>query len=74
VAWTDSRSSSSRSPSRLDGIHGGSRADFDVLNAFLTQHGIHPIIDRAFAFDDARAAFTHMKGAGHFGKIVIKIS
>ena len=59
---------------RLDGIYVGSRADFDALNAFLTQHDIHPIIDRTFPFADARAAFAHMEGAGHFGKIVIKIS
>jgi NADPH:quinone reductase-like Zn-dependent oxidoreductase len=59
---------------RLDGIYVGSRADFDALNAFITQHNIHPIIDRTFAFDDARAAFACIESAGHFGKIVIKIS
>jgi NADPH:quinone reductase-like Zn-dependent oxidoreductase len=58
---------------RLDGIYVGSRADFEALNAFLTKHRIHPIIDRTFAFDQAREAFAHMKGAGHFGKIVITI-
>ncbi len=56
---------------RLDGIYVGSWADFEALNAFLTEHKIRPIIDRTFAFDEARAAFSHMRGAGHFGKIVI---
>jgi NADPH:quinone reductase-like Zn-dependent oxidoreductase len=58
---------------RLDGIYVGSRADFEALNAFLTQHRIRPIIDRTFAFDDARAAFDHMESAQHFGKIVITL-
>jgi NADPH:quinone reductase-like Zn-dependent oxidoreductase len=59
---------------RLDGIYVGSRADFEALNAFLTQHHLHPIIDRTFAFPDARAAFTHMESAAHFGKIVIQLA
>ncbi len=59
---------------RLDGIYVGSRADFEALNAFLTQHHIRPIIDRTFPFDQAREAFDHMKSAGHFGKIVITLS
>lgn len=58
---------------RLDGIYVGSRADFEALNAFLTKHRIRPIIDRTFAFDQAREAFTHMKAASHFGKIVITV-
>lgn len=58
---------------RLDGIYVGSRADFEALNTFLTQQNIHPIIDRTFGFDDARAAFAHMEGAGHFGKIAITV-
>jgi NADPH:quinone reductase-like Zn-dependent oxidoreductase len=59
---------------RLDGIYVGSGSDFAALNAFLTQHDIHPIIDRTFSFAEARAAFAHMQGAGHFGKIVISLS
>ena len=58
---------------RLDGIYVGSRADFEALNAFLTQHTIRPAIDRVFPFADARAAFAHMESAVHFGKIVITI-
>src|SRR6185295_12950644 len=58
---------------RLDGIYVGSRADFEALNTFVTQHQIRPIIDRTFGFDEARAAFAHMEGAGHFGKIAINV-
>ena len=59
---------------RLDGIYVGSRADFEALNTFLAQHQIRPIIDRTFAFDQAREAYAHMKGASHFGKIIITLS
>ncbi|MGC4072554.1 MAG: NAD(P)-dependent alcohol dehydrogenase [Nibricoccus sp.] len=59
---------------RLDGIYVGSRADFEALNTFLAQHQIRPIIDRSFTFDQAREAYAHMKGAAHFGKIVITLS
>lgn len=59
---------------RLDGIYVGSRADFEALNAFLTKHQIHPIIDRIFPFQEAREAFAHMRSAAHFGKIVISVS
>ncbi len=59
---------------RLDGIYVGSRADFEALNTFLTEHQIHPIIDRVFPFDEAREAFAHLRSAAHFGKIVISIS
>ncbi len=59
---------------RLDGIYVGSRADFEALNTFLTEHQIHPIIDRFFPFNEAREAFAHLRSAAHFGKIVISIS
>ena len=32
------------------GIYVGSRADFEALNAFMTEHEIHPVIDRVFSF------------------------
>ena len=51
-----------------------SRADFEALTAFMTEHRIRPIIDRTFSFAEADAAFAHMRSAGHFGKIVIAIS
>ena len=33
---------------------------------------LRPVIDRVFPFDDARAAYHHMRGASHFGKIVVR--
>ena len=58
---------------RLQGVYVGSRAMFEDMNRTLSLHDLHPVIDRAFPFAEARDAFHHMKAAGHFGKIVITI-
>ena len=58
---------------RLDGIYVGSRADFESLNSFLANHGIHPVIDQTFPMAEVRAAFTHLRSGAHFGKIVISL-
>jgi NADPH:quinone reductase-like Zn-dependent oxidoreductase len=56
---------------RLDGIYVGSRTDFGALNVFIETHDIHPIIDRAFEFEDAPAGFAHLRSGAHFGKVVV---
>ena len=58
---------------RLQGIYVGSRTMFESMNRAISTHGLKPVIDRTFEFDDARNAYHHMQGAGHFGKIVIKV-
>jgi NADPH:quinone reductase-like Zn-dependent oxidoreductase len=55
------------------GIYVGSRADFEALNAFLTEHQIHPVVDRIFGFDEAPAAFDFMDSGSYFGKLVIRL-
>lgn len=54
------------------GIYVGSREMFDDMNRAITSHRLHPVIDRVFDFADAPAAFRHMEGASHFGKIVLR--
>lgn len=56
---------------RLTGIYVGSREMFRNMNAAIAANGLTPVIDRTYAFDDARAAFNAMGEDGHFGKIVI---
>lgn len=34
---------------------------------------IKPIVDRVFAFDDARHAFAYLQSGSHIGKIVINV-
>ena len=58
---------------RLQGIYVGSRAMFERMNRAIVEARLEPVIDRRFAFDDARAAFHAMRAAGHFGKLVIDV-
>jgi len=55
------------------GIYVGSRADFEALNAFLTEHKIKPVVDKVFELADAPAAFAAMDSGDFFGKIVIRL-
>jgi NADPH:quinone reductase-like Zn-dependent oxidoreductase len=59
---------------RLSGIFVGSRSMFEDLNRLLSVAGIHPVVDRIFPFNQAGEAFTHLKSAAHFGKVVIEVS
>ncbi len=55
------------------GIYVGSRADFEALNAFLTEHKIKPIVDKVFELEEAPAAFAAMDSGDFFGKVVIRL-
>lgn len=54
------------------GIYVGSREDFEAMNAFITEHRIHPVIGRVFEFDQAPDAFEFMINGNYMGKIVIR--
>jgi NADPH:quinone reductase-like Zn-dependent oxidoreductase len=58
----------------LRGIYVGSRQMFEAMNAAISLHKIHPVIDRVFAFEQAREAYHYMKEQRHVGKVVIRIS
>ncbi|MEC4812212.1 MAG: NAD(P)-dependent alcohol dehydrogenase [Scytonema sp. PMC 1069.18] len=53
------------------GIYVGSREMFEAMNRAISLHGMKPIIDRVFPFDQAREALQYMESGAHFGKIVI---
>lgn len=57
----------------LRGIAVAPRSAFDRMNPFLDQHGIKPVIDQVYAFDQAVQAFEHL-ARGPFGKVVIRIA
>ncbi len=57
----------------LHGVYVGSRGQFERMNAAISMHRMEPIIDREFDFDDAPAAYRHLEGATHFGKVVIRL-
>ncbi|QNQ07612.1 zinc-dependent alcohol dehydrogenase family protein [Sphingomonas alpina] len=52
------------------GVYVGAVAD---LRAAIAS-GVRPVIDEVFAFDQADVAFAHLRGAGHQGKIAIRIA
>jgi NADPH:quinone reductase-like Zn-dependent oxidoreductase len=49
----------------------GSRADFEAMNRAVALHRLRPVIDRSFPFAEARDAYRHFEGRGHFGKVVV---
>jgi NADPH:quinone reductase-like Zn-dependent oxidoreductase len=51
----------------------GSRADFEAMNRAIARHRLRPVIDRTFPFAEASAAYRHLEGRGHFGKVVITL-
>jgi NADPH:quinone reductase-like Zn-dependent oxidoreductase len=55
------------------GIYVGSREDFEAMNTFISEHQIHPLIDRVFEFEQAPDAFEHMNSGNFMGKIVIRL-
>ncbi len=57
----------------VQGIYVGSRTMFEDMNRALALHKMKPVVDRVFAFSEARAALHHMESGAHFGKIAIKL-
>ena len=51
----------------------GSRETFEAMNRAIALHQLRPVVDRVFPFAESRAAFEHMAGQSHFGKIVIRM-
>lgn len=57
---------------RIQGIYVGSKQMLSDLVEFMTQHQIHPVIDRSFAFENALEAYHYLASGAHFGKVVIQ--
>ena len=58
---------------KLQGIYVGSRRMFEDMNRAIALHRLKPVIHRAYAFEQAREAYHAMRGAQHFGKLVIEL-
>jgi NADPH:quinone reductase-like Zn-dependent oxidoreductase len=50
----------------------GSRRDLEDVGRVVQQHGIRPVIDSVFSFDEAAAALRHFAHRQLFGKVVIR--
>src|SRR5262249_29767961 len=58
---------------QVQGIFVGSRDMFEAMNRAIVLHQVRPVVDRVFAFDEAREALRYLASSAHFGKIVIRI-
>jgi NADPH:quinone reductase-like Zn-dependent oxidoreductase len=56
----------------LESITLGSRDSFEQMNRAIDACRLHPLIDRVFAFGDAREAFRYFEAARPVGKVVIE--
>jgi NADPH:quinone reductase-like Zn-dependent oxidoreductase len=55
----------------LRGIYVGSYDMFEEMNRAVAGHALKPEVSERFTFDDAKSAYHRMRGASHFGKMVI---
>ncbi|HEX4351076.1 MAG TPA: NAD(P)-dependent alcohol dehydrogenase [Verrucomicrobiae bacterium] len=57
----------------IRGIYVGSHEMFSAMNRAVSLHQLKPVIDRAFPFSEAPAAYRHQESGAHFGKVVITV-
>ncbi|CCD93918.1 putative Alcohol dehydrogenase [Bradyrhizobium sp. ORS 375] len=58
---------------RLQGVTVGSVDDLQALANALALHQVKPVVDRVFAFAEAREAFHYMSSGAHVGKVAIAL-
>ncbi len=59
---------------KLIGVSVGSRETTEELVRFIEVTGIEPVVDREFAFADARRAYEHLEAGRAFGKVAISLN
>ena len=57
----------------VHGIMVGSRAMFEDMLQAMTVNAIKPLVDKVFAFEDAREAYETAIAGDFFGKVVVRI-
>lgn len=58
---------------RLQGVLVGHRDGFEAMNRMIDASAMRPVVDRAFPFAEAPAAFAHLASGAHFGKVAIEV-
>ena len=58
---------------RIQAIDVGSRAMFESMNRAIEAGGVKPIVDRVFAFAEAREALQYLASRTHFGKVCVQL-
>jgi NADPH:quinone reductase-like Zn-dependent oxidoreductase len=51
----------------------GSDEDLQAMADAIALNKLRPVVDRVFAFEDAKDAFAYMASGKHFGKVAIAI-
>lgn len=46
---------------------------WDELTAFVREHGIRPVVDSTYPFEDIAKAHERLESRGHVGKIVVQV-
>jgi NADPH:quinone reductase-like Zn-dependent oxidoreductase len=57
---------------RLQGITVGNRDSMQAMMRAIGQHGLKPVVDRTFAFEELKEALAYLGRGVHFGKICIR--
>lgn len=57
----------------LKGILNGPKDRFEEMNGFYEKWQIKPVVDKVFAFDQAKEGLKYLFAGGHFGKVVVKV-
>lgn len=58
---------------RVDSVYVGSVRHFEALNELVGRTRLRPVVDRVFPFEQARAAYEHLRSGAHFGKVVVAV-
>ena len=58
---------------RLQGTTVGSVEDLQAMVDAIAANRMKPVVDKTFAFAEAKEAFAHMASGAHFGKVAIAI-
>ena len=58
----------------IEGYHDATLSGPITISGTIAVNRIAPVIDSAFAFDDAAGAYRHLQAARHFGKVVIDVA
>ena len=57
---------------RLQGVTVGPRDDFEDMCRAIAQHGVVPVTDQVFGFDELLPAMKRLKSGKQFGKVCIR--
>jgi NADPH:quinone reductase-like Zn-dependent oxidoreductase len=58
---------------QLQGVFVGSREMFESMNTAIGLHGLKPVIDKIFEFDQFHEAMNWVASGSHFGKVIVRV-